>query len=95
LDYNNAMQNGKADNQTSMASALPWDEIIALASEKLDAVPKTTLHFAIDPANHDQMFTSALESLQKSNSKKATFEEAEQLVERMKEAAERALEARK
>lgn len=89
------MQNGGGDNQTNMASALPWDEILALSGEKLDAVPKTTLQFALDPANHDQMFTSALESLQKGDPKKATFEEAEQLVERMKEIAQRALEARK
>ena len=82
------------DKYSSIAS-LPWDEITAIGKEKFEAVPKETLQFAIDTANHDQMFKSALESLRQTNPKRATFEEAEKLVEMMRESAKLVLDARK
>jgi len=82
------------DKNSSIAS-LPWDEITAIDKEKFEAVSKETLLFALDPANHDQMFKSALESLQQTNPKRATFEEAEKLVEMMKESARLVLDSRK
>lgn len=89
MDYNTLM-----DKNSSIAS-LPWDEIIAIGKEKFEAVPRETLQFAVDTANHDQMFKSALESLQQTNPKRATFEEAEKLVEMMRESAKLVLETRK
>jgi hypothetical protein len=82
------------DKNSSIAS-LPWEEISAIGRERFDAVPKETLLFAVDVANHDQMFKSALESLQQTNPKRATFEEAEKLVEIMRESAKLVLETRK
>ncbi len=82
------------DKYISIAS-LPWDEIATIGKEKFESVPKETLQFAIDIANHDQMFKSALESLQQTNPKRATFEEAEKLVEMMRESAKLVLDARK
>lgn len=89
MDYNTLM-----DKNSSIAS-LPWDEITAIGKEKFEAIPKETLQFAIDTANHDQMFQSALESLQQTNTKRAIFEEAEKLVEMMRESAKLVLDARK
>lgn len=89
MDYNTLM-----DKNSSIAS-LPWDEIAAIGKDKFEAVPKETLQFAVDTANHDQMFRSALESLQQTNPKRATFEEAEKLVEMMRESAKLVLDARK
>ena len=73
---------------------LPWDDLGKLTDELIKQIPEETLQFAVDEANHDQMFKSALESLKKSNPD-ATFEEAEKLVEQMKEFAKIALEVRK
>lgn len=89
MDYNTLM-----DKNSSIAS-LPWDEITAFSKEEFEAVPKETLQFAVDTANHDQMFKSALKSLRQTNPKKATFEEAEKLVEMMRESAKLVLDARK
>lgn len=89
MDYNTLM-----DKNSSIAS-LPWNEITAIGKEKFEVVPKETLQFAINTANHDQMFKSALESLQQTNHKRATFEEAEKLVEIMRESAKLVLDARK
>jgi len=67
------------DKYSSITSLL-WDEITAIGKEKFKVVPKETLQFAIDTTNHDHRFKFALESLQQTNPKRATFEEAEKTV---------------
>lgn len=78
----------------SFVKSLPWDRIMSLSKDEIDAIPEEALEFAAVDADNDQMFKSALESL-KINNPDATFEEAERLVEQMREFAKEVLESRK
>lgn len=73
---------------------LPWSKTVSINPSDFDGVPEDTLQFALNEANHDRMFKSALECLRGKDSN-ATFEEAENLVKMMRASAKKALEARK
>jgi len=77
------------------AKLLPWDDIVLFDKSKLYEVSDELYEYALDEANHDQLFTSALESLKKSDPENATFEKAERLVKLMKMFAKMALELKK
>jgi CO dehydrogenase/acetyl-CoA synthase alpha subunit len=82
------------DNFVPNLDNFPWDKVTSMDIDDFKAISDETFQFALEEANHDQVFESALESLKQKNSE-ATFEEAEKLVEVMKKAARNVLESRK